>query len=87
MKHSLICIDWICLHERDIDQAVDLFYRILEDLCHRYIPHEMLKMKKQTHPWIDDECQDAIHEKILLENSPNYTDVCKKCSEILAQKY
>ena len=87
LKHAISVIDWTCLRERDVDQATDLFYLILENLCNKYIPHGTLYMRKRTHSWIDDECQRIIREKNLAQDTSSYLDICKKCSDILASKY
>ena len=87
LKHALSNIDWTCLRERDVDQAIELFYGILQDLCNKYIPHENLQMRKRTHPWIDDECQHVIREKNLAQDTSSYRDACAKCAELLIRKY
>ena len=87
LKNTFACIDWTSLRQRDVDEAVDLFYAILEKLCRKYIPHELIQMKKQTHPWIDRECAEMIREKNLTEDTSMYRTMCMKCSDLLANTY
>ena len=70
-----------------VDDATEYFYDILSNLCEKWIPHQPIKVKKATHPWMNDGCHEAIHRKNASEDTPLYDAECAACADVLAQAY
>jgi len=89
--HNLRCElkaqNWRRLTCGSVDNAMDYFVEFLMALCLKYIPYDTVKEHKQTHPWLNKECEAAIWHKNQAENTPAFAQAQEQCSTVLAQAY
>ena len=87
MKCVLHNHDWGALHEHNPNDALNYFIRYLTDLCEQYIPQSEIVVRKQTHPWLNDDCRKAISIKNACEDTAAFTTECDKCAQVLQDAY
>ena len=89
LRTALEQVDWRVLQRGSAEEAFTHFMDTLWlHLC-KYIPYAKRKMKKQSHPWLNDRCREAIARKNDKEDRDDdeYRDAAKSCAEVLADEY
>jgi|OM-RGC.v1.029077224 hypothetical protein len=59
----------------------------LENACRFYIPCSTKIIQKQSHPWLDDACSEAIQRKESAEGTTDYAEARASCATILHDSY
>ena len=44
-------------------------------------------MRKQSHPWLNEKCREAIEKKNEAEDTPSFEDARSSCAQVLAAEY
>ena len=87
LKCALNKMDWDKLKHGSVNSAVDYFVDLLYELCRAFIPHGVVPVKKQTHPWLTDECRAAIDRKHSSEGTETFEQSRDACSAVLKEAY
>lgn len=87
MKYDLCSHDWQILQEGTPNDATNCFTSYLTELCERYIPQTEIIVRKQTHPWLNDACRNAIRTKESCEDIASFDVARDNCAQILRDAY
>ena len=90
IKDAVRKFDVARLHGCTVDSSVELFQKFLHDLMHAHIPQTRKEMQKATLPWFNARCNLAIVRKHAMEDTPDYAEACRTCSQVVyeeKQKY
>jgi len=87
LRCELKCFDWTLLQRGTVNEAVDLFMDVLTSLYETYIPQSVAHVQKQSHPWLDDKCSQAIRAKNLAEGSDSYERLRDQCAAAIKGSY
>ena len=87
LRNELKHWPWQQLHVGTVDHAVEYFTDVLLTCCKKYIPWESLVLTKQSHPWLTEQCKQAIAAKNVAEGSDNYPAAATQCAEALSAAY
>ncbi len=60
---------------------------VLKEQCHEYIPTRNILERKQTHPWLTEECHRAIDLKNQAIGTPQFQNLQGTCAEVLNIAY
>ena len=71
----------------DVDAAAASFIDNILRLSRQHIPTRTLREYKGTHPWLDDDCRDAILAKHKRDGQDDYTDACQRCTDVLSRHF
>jgi len=82
-KCALKNANWQSLSEGSANDAVNFFSDTLAHLCEKFIPQTTISIRKQSHPWINTECESAVARKGAAEGSPTYNAMRDQCAETL----
>ena len=69
---------WI--HYCDVDEASACINSIILESMEKFIPHKTVKIKKRSHPWIDDHCMQMLAEKHQAFGTEHYDAARSACS-------
>ena len=87
LQRALEAIDWKPLRQGSAEDALTYFMEMLWlNLC-TYIPYECKTLKKQSHPWLNNRCEEAIREKNASESSEKFKEASKQCAATLTEEY
>ena len=89
--------DWIGLCSRLADydwnftgqncsDAMATFSSIILDESRNFIPMRDMVLHKRIHPWINDRCKRAIHDRDAAVGTDAYKDAIVSCSQIMASE-
>ena len=67
LRHALKEEDWSYIHGNSGDDAVLYVTHRILDVARKFISQGELKERKSTHPWITQECREAVSNKNHLE--------------------
>jgi len=87
LRCALTNHSWQALHEGTPNDAVNHFSATLLSLCEKFIPQSTILIRKQTHPWIDASCEEAVARKNAAESSDQYAQARDECAQVLHQAY
>ncbi len=79
--------DYSTLLNADVDSAVESFVKFVVSEAKQFIPTRLIREHKGTHPWLNDECRDAILHKQSREGSIDYKEASETCTQILRTAY
>ena len=80
----MLC-NWQILEEGTVDEAVDVFYKRVNDEMGKSIPRKKSIRRKCDLPWLDEQAREAMKEKHEAEGTANYEIAALKCRQILRQ--
>ena len=83
IERRINCFDWQVLTRGTVDDALEIFTSLLEDLMHAHIPCKTKSVKKSTLPWLNEICYQAIRSKQEAVGLTNYNEVAAQCREVL----
>ena len=75
------------LVEADPEGSVQRLCEFLTAACDRHIPRKTITTKQKPHPWIDEECMEAIRAKCLATGTEDFRKKEIECSEVLSRKF
>jgi len=87
LEKDLQEIDWAPLKKGTSQDALNYFLEMLWYAFNRHIPYKAVEIKKQSHPWLNDRCENAITKKNILEGSKDFTAAQSSCNEVSAEEY
>ena len=87
MRCELKQCSWTRLSHGSVDSAVDYFLDLLMSICKKYIPTAVIEEEKQTHPWLDENCQNAIRAIMAATDTDAFDIACDRCAEVLNASY
>ena len=70
-----------------LDTAVQCFVEMVVSAAERFILTRVLREIKGTHPWLNNECQNAIRLKHSREGTSEYKEACEICTRTLRVAY
>ena len=79
MQNELDNINWICLQEGAVEDALDTFYSILENLIDKHVPCSVKEQCRTDLPWFTAKCRLAVQRKHAAEGFDQYNAVAKSC--------
>jgi hypothetical protein len=83
LKTELKAFDWTKHSLGSAEDALNYFLEVLWTLLCKYIPRRETKDIKSTHPWLDEQCKNALYQKMLAEGTTAYQTVAVNCTKIL----
>ncbi len=87
LRHALKNRRWIdFLDDSRFDDGVDDFCDNLSNLCASFIPKKIIFSRQRSHPWLDDECFEAIEAKCLATGDEFLVQE-RECAEVLTRKF
>ena len=87
LEAALSSTSWNDLLDTTPELAASRFSQQIFQTISKFIPQRHLRHFKQSHPWLNSCCASAIDRKNQFEGSLEYTNECKRCSEILAEEH
>ena len=87
LRCDLRACSWARLSEGSVDSAVNYFLDLLIAKCKEHIPFSRITFTKQTHPWIDDDCVQAIKAKNEAVGTDHFPAARDRCAEIINDKF
>jgi hypothetical protein len=87
LRCDLAKFDWRKLNSGTVDQAVDLFIEVLTLSCETFIPQSVVQIHKQSHPWLNDHCAQAIAAKNAAEESSSFQAARDHCAKVIAEEH
>ena len=66
-----------------VDQAIDQFEAHLLRVVKRHVPHQKVRIQKQSHPWLDEECRRAIRDKYVSFGTAAFASKRDICTQVL----
>ena len=85
LEASFERFNWQILEEGTVDEAVDVFYKRVNDEMGKSIPRKKSIRRKCDLPWLDEQAREAIKEKHEAEGTANYEVAAANCRQILRQ--
>ena len=70
-----------------VDSAVNHFLNILHEECKKYIPYGQIRIIKQTHPWLDKACEDAISAKNNAIGTSHFAEAQERCAKVISDRH
>ena len=87
LEVELQSIDWHLLSKGTSEDALTYFLEMLGLCLRKFIPYRKVTEKKQSHPWLNARCENAISKKNAAEGTPEFDAMQKICSRVLAEEY
>ena len=87
LQEALSKLDFDVLRFTDVDVAVASFVAMVLSEARKFIPMRILKEFKGTHPWLNDDCRNAILRKQSCEGTAEYMEAAETCTQILRAAY
>lgn len=87
IKSELRSTYWDFVKEGTVNEAADKFIGLLWDVCVRYIPRSAIKNKRSTHPWLNDQCCQAISLKAAAEGANQFVAARDSCAQTLQEAF
>ena len=87
LNHAFSHTDWNTLLNKNVDDATDTLKNYITATAKQFIPTRTLHDKTTSHPWLDDDCRNAIHAKQLAEGTTNYAKAYTHCQTTLAHAH
>ena len=66
---------------------MNYFLDILHEECKKYIPYGEIRIFKQTHPWLDKTCEEAISIKNNAIGTGNFAVAQEHCAEVISDRH
>ena len=86
IKRNLCAHDWRRIDDMDVDCAESYLHDSILDILRSHVPERVLKERRCVHPWVNDRCRQAIHDKNTAVE-PQRAEATTKCSEVLFEEY
>ena len=83
IETRLASIDWNCLLQDSVDDALDFFLDTLDSVMQAHVPHFMKNECRSNFPWVTDECRHAVSVKHAAEGTASYTEAAERCTAVL----
>ena len=81
LKFCLSQVQWgQALAERSVDDAAAWLTSIILQIVHACVPSKWIIDKSYAHPWMNDECREALQRKHDARNTPLYPSERDACS-------
>ena len=87
LEDDLKNIDWSPLMKDTSEDALNYFLEMLWYSLSKHIPYKPIQIKRQSHPWLNERCHNAIKKKNLLEGSDDFKDAQAECGKTLTEEY
>ena len=88
LRASLRGIDWALLfNDLSVDTVAEKFTETVLEHASRCIPNRLQKVRKSTHPWLNERCSEAIRCKRAAWGTDAFRVARDRCSEILCEEY
>ena len=87
LRCDLRACSWARLSEGSVDSAVNYFLDLLIAKCKEHIPFSRITFSKQTHPWIDEDCVQAINANNEAVGTDHFPAARDRCAEIINEKF
>ena len=71
----------------DVDRAASDLCEFILETAKQCIPYGPRHTHKESHPWLNNACRDAIAAKVKTAGTPAFADEAAKCSLILMQTF
>ena len=84
---ALVAYDWSALARGTAEEAAMFFQQSLTWHLQKFIPRRTFTDKKQSLPWLNEECAKAVAYKNQCEGTPLFESARNRCSEVLNQAY
>ena len=69
------------------EDALTYFLEMLGLCLQKHSPYRKTVQQKKSHPWLNENCEEAISKKNAAEGKPNFAAVQASCAEVLAKDY
>ena len=80
-------VNWAGLEGGDASQAAALTTEAILNTSSKHIPQRMLRAKKSTHPWLNDDLVELVAAKRAAVGTPGYEEALKACSDGIMSEY
>ena len=87
LQTSLRDFQWTELRKGSAEDALNYFLDILWMQLRKFIPFRTIREKKQSHPWLNSRCEEAITRKNAAQGRDSYAEAQQHCSQVLAEEY
>ena len=88
LKAKLSSIEWgEPIRLRSADEAASWITATLLKIVDEYIPSKWITDRSYSHPWINDECREALRQKHESRGTEGYAVMRNACSEVFLRTY
>ena len=74
---------WQELKNGTANDAANYLHNNVYKLCEQYIPQTTIIVKRQSHPWLNATCEEAVRKKSASEGTAGYVEVRDACAQTL----
>ena len=88
LQAELRHVDWQSFFiDLDADSAASRLSNYILDAARRWIPEKHIYDKLYAHPWLNNECVDALRRKHAASGTPDFVARRDECSTIFRNAY
>ena len=88
LKSRLSQVQWgVALAERSVDDAAAWLTSTILEIVNACVPSKWIIDKSYAHPWMNDECREALQRKQDARNTPLYPSERDACSAVFLNAY
>ena len=85
--------DWISLlwnvvlSYDNFDTAVERLCETILEKVRRYVPRKTISECKGSHPWLDDQCLDAVRHKHHCQGTEHFEAAARACTDVISSAH
>ena len=87
MRSALASYSWNWHIDTCPDDAAQELHDVIIALLEDYVPSEQIQVRTGSHPWFNEDCQEAVLAKQLAWGTASQREASEKCSQILFREY
>ena len=88
LDRAFLTTNWTnLLSTRNADDATQALADHITSTAKKFIPTRTLHGTTSTHPWLDDDCRNAIHAKEQAYGTPHFKTATEKCNATLTRAH